>query len=497
MVLRRLLLCLSIYTLLVGGARAGIDDGELSVALTGKYPPFSFYDEEATLVGFDVDVSREVARRLGVEVRIVPTEWGGILAGLQSGRYDAIIGSMAITPLREEQVDFSRPYYISGAQLFVDREDADDVGGIEDLRGGRVGVVLGTTFEKYLNDNHPGVAIRTYKGDVDIFTDMENGRLDGFVTDRLVGMYQIGEAGMPFVPAGSLLYEERMGIPVRTGSEDLRAAINEALEGMERDGFFEEIHDKWFALEEGESATTLSEPREVRGISWATVARRLGSGFLITLQVAFLSLFLGFALSIPVGLMLHHGVGPLRWLTRAVVDFLRGTPVLIQLFFVYYGAPQLGRLVEGWLGVGGLSGWLTLAPITAAVLTLAVNAGAYMAEVIRAGLMSVDPGQALAGRSLGLNRLQIFIHIVWPQAFRIAVPPLMNSAVALLKDTALISVIAVPEVIREAESIISATYDPMTYYFLAGMMFFVFTFPLMILAQRLERRIQSKGFKNA
>jgi ABC-type amino acid transport system permease subunit len=168
-----------------------------------------------------------------------------------------------------------------------------------------------------------------------------------------------------------------------------------------------------------------------------------------------------------------------RWVLRAFNDFIRGTPVLIQLFFVYFGSGQIG---------------LNLSPITAAVVTLTINASAYMAEVVRSGLMSVDPGQSLAARALGLTRVQTFTSVVWPQAFRIAMPPLMNSVVALLKDTALISVISVGEVVREAQAIISVTFNPMKYYLIVAVMFFIVAFPLMKLADRLERTIRRRGF---
>ncbi|MFW6061229.1 MAG: amino acid ABC transporter permease [Planctomycetota bacterium] len=227
-------------------------------------------------------------------------------------------------------------------------------------------------------------------------------------------------------------------------------------------------------------------------IEWPRL-KRLGEGFLVTLQAAGLSLVIGFAASIPAGAILHRGPHPaghqgllhaLNWLlyatVRSFVDFIRGTPALVQLLFVHYGLPHL-------LGVN-------LAPMTSAVLTLSVNSMAYMAEVVRSGLMSVDPGQKLAGRALGLSKLQVFRLIVWPQAFRIAIPPLMNSVVALTKDTALISIITVPEVVFQAKKIIASTYQPIKYYLIVAVMFFVVTFPLMKLAGYLERRIREKGF---
>ncbi|MBD3314699.1 MAG: ABC transporter permease subunit [Chitinivibrionales bacterium] len=465
-------LCILLWA--VSGA---CQDTELSVALTGKYPPFSFYSEEGKLVGFDIDVSRAIAKYMDRKLDIVTTEWDGILAGLLAGKYHAIIGSMAITPERAKKVSFSAPYYISGAQIFIRREDTTRIQGIEHLADRRVGVVLGETYEHYLSSNHPEIEAITYKSSNDIFQDMENGRLDAFLTDRLVGLHQIRSARKPFAPAGPLLYQEKMGIPVRQTETELLASINSALAALKADGTLARIHTKWFSL--------LKEPRkakavsETSGMEASAVAGKLVEGFWITILVALVSLALGFTLALPAGVVLNAGHGVLYTIVRGITDFVRGTPVLVQLFFVYFGAPQVG---------------IDLSPIVSAIVALTINAAAYMSEVIRSGLMAVGPGQKAAARALGLTRLDTFRFVVWPQAFRIAVPPLVNSSVALLKDTALISVISVGEVIREAQSIISVTYDPMRYYLIVAAMFFAFTYPLMKLADRMERSIRRKGF---
>ncbi len=442
----------------------------LTVALTGKYPPFSFYDSEGNLVGFDIDVSKAVAARMGRRVNIITTEWDGILAGLLAGKFDAIIGSMAITPEREKAVDFSMPYYISGAQLFINKNHADTIGNIYECKGQKLGVVLGETYEHYLRNNHPEVEVVTYKGTPDIFQDVENGRLVGFVTDKLVGSWQIKNAAKPFIPVGELLYEERIGIPVKKDNPALLAGINKALESMEQGGELDAINNKWFGLEETKRRT---------GMTGRVIISKLAKGFAITLLVAAASLCIGFLLAVPMGILLNRGKGAAYLASRSFVDFIRGTPVLIQLFFVYFGAPQVG---------------IILSPIASAIITLSINSMAYMSEVVRSGLMSVDQGQTLAGRSMGFTKLQVFRLIIWPQAFRIAIPPLMNSVVALTKDTALISIISVSEVIREAQTIISVTFNPIKYYFIVAIMFFIFTFPLMKLADRLERKIKQKGY---
>ncbi len=449
---------------------------DFTVALTGKYPPFSFYSKDGKLVGFDVDVAKKIAAYLDKDLHIVTTEWDGILAGLLSEKYDAIIGSMAITPQRKKSVDFSLPYYTSGAQLFIHKRDKDEIKNISDLKGKNVGVGLGETYQHYLEENFPEINVVTYKSTVDIFQDMLNRRIEGFVTDRLVGLYQIKKADTPFITTGMLLYKERMAIPVIEERDALLAKINKALITMKEKGELAQINKKWFGgqakLEKKEKAMEVS-----------TIAEKLLRGFGLTLFVAFSSILMGFLLAIPIGVILNNKkVYPLYLIVRTFNDFIRGTPLLIQLFFVYFGTPQIG---------------LTLTPIQAAIFTLTINTSAYMAEVIRSGLMSVSRGQELAGKALGLTNLDVFRFVVWPQAFRIALPPLMNAVVALMKDTALIAMISVGEVIREAQSIISVTYNPMKYYFIAAVMFFAVTFPLMKLAGRLEKKIKKRGFANA
>ncbi|MEJ2649524.1 MAG: ABC transporter substrate-binding protein/permease [Sedimentisphaerales bacterium] len=445
--------------------------GEFVTALTGKFPPFSYYNEQGELAGFDVDVSREIASRLGKKSTIIATEWDGILAGLLANKYDAIIGSMAITPERQERVNFSEPYYISGAQLFVHRDNPSKIYSIKECAGLRIATVLGETYQHFLEENFPDIKVVTFKSSVEIFEMLEQKRITGFVTDKLVGTWQIRQAKRPFVPVGELLYKERIGIAVRKDDTSLLEQINKALSGMEKDGTLDKIHNKYF----GSSAENLASSGKMKT---SVIVIKLLRGFSITLGVAFGSIILGFILSIPMGLLLAYpnSVGAIpHFVARSFVDFIRGTPVLIQLLFV-------------WLGLG-------LRPIPAAILTLGVCAMAYMAEVVRSGLMSVDPGQSMAARALGLSSLDRFRFVIWPQAFRIAIPPLMNCVVALIKDTALISIISIPELIREAQSIISITFEPRVYYLIAALMFFAVTFPLMKISGRIERTIKARGFE--
>ncbi|MDF1526476.1 MAG: ABC transporter substrate-binding protein [bacterium] len=221
--------------------------GEISFSMSGQYPPFNFVDENNKLTGFDVEVCSEIAKRIGVKPKPVTTAWDGIIAGLLAGKYNLICGSMAITEARLEAIDFSDPYYRSGAQLFVAKDSK--VTSADQLNGKKVGVTLGTTYEEWVRKNLARVDVRTYKGVPDMILEMSNGRLDGFITDRIVGAMAIAEKGAQLKLAGPLLYEERMGIALTKENPKLRTAINEAIAAMQKDGSYRDISLKYLKID--------------------------------------------------------------------------------------------------------------------------------------------------------------------------------------------------------------------------------------------------------
>lgn len=221
--------------------------GELTFALTGKYPPFSFIDMDGKLQGFDVDIGDSLAKRIGVRPKPITTAWDGIIGGLLAGKYDAIIGSLAITDERLKAVDFSAPYYQSGAQLFVRNESA--VQNIDEMDGKVIGITLGETYETWLRANKPNVTLKTYKGLPDIFLDLQNKRLDGFVTDKIAGVLTIRDKHLNAKPVGELLYPEKIGIAVRKDSPELKAAINAALTDITNDNTYKAVSEKWLGTD--------------------------------------------------------------------------------------------------------------------------------------------------------------------------------------------------------------------------------------------------------
>ncbi|HPS87577.1 MAG TPA: amino acid ABC transporter permease [Spirochaetota bacterium] len=201
----------------------------------------------------------------------------------------------------------------------------------------------------------------------------------------------------------------------------------------------------------------------------------IAEGCLITIVISAVSFLIALIISILTGTLLS---GPLPFsiekFLKGFIEIFRGTPLLIQLFFIYYGLPSIG---------------ITMDSYTAAVIGLSLHSGAYMSESVRASLMSVERGQYEAASSLGMNRMEILLHIIYPQAFRIALPVMMNSFSALLKESSLVSVLAITELTRAGQLIYTRTYRPFEVYITIGVIYFIMTYSVSRLSRVMERSL--------
>ncbi len=229
---------------LAGGQQEA--SNSISFAGSGGYPPFNFINDDSEVIGFDVDVAAEIAKRMGKELEYKTTAWDGIIEGLRAGRYDGILGSMAVTEEREKVVDFSDPYYYSGPQLIV-RKDSN-ISGPEDLTSDSViGLVTGTTFEK--DAEKLGVKVKLYEDDNQTLLELLNGRVDGVLTDRIVGLNAISKLseGDKLTMVGSTLRTETMAVAFQDEDDELREQVNKVLSEMREDGTLTSISEKWFS----------------------------------------------------------------------------------------------------------------------------------------------------------------------------------------------------------------------------------------------------------
>lgn len=227
-----------------GNASGDKETAEWTFAMSGQYKPFNYYDEKTNeLTGFDVEIGMALAEEMGMEPKPIATPWNGIISGLKASKYDSILGSMGITEKRLKEVDFSDPYYISGAQLFV--QPGSDIKSIKDVtKDTKIGVTISTTYadeaRKY-TDN-----IASYDSDNKALRELAAGRVDAVITDRLVGILSSEEMNIEIEAAGELLYTEKMGIAFRQEDDELREKVNEALKAIHESGKYLEISKKYF-----------------------------------------------------------------------------------------------------------------------------------------------------------------------------------------------------------------------------------------------------------
>ncbi|SEW44472.1 transporter substrate-binding domain-containing protein [[Clostridium] fimetarium] len=217
-------------------------EGKFTFACSGGYPPFNYIDDSGKLVGFDVDIANALAEVMGVKAEGITTEWDGILGGLTAKRFDTVIGSMAITDARLEQVNFTNPYYYDGAQFFAPQNKGFK--SLADSAVTKVGVVTGTTFQKELEKYSNVKDVLNFSSDVENFIAANQGRTDGLITSRFVGLQAPKEYNL--VAVGDLLYNEKIGIAVTKENTELLDQLNTALKTIIDNGTYDKISEKYF-----------------------------------------------------------------------------------------------------------------------------------------------------------------------------------------------------------------------------------------------------------
>ncbi len=259
---RRRALCLAALAMLCAGAAHADGDllatikarGTLTVALEGTYPPFNFKDgKTGELAGYDVDVARLVAAKLGVKPVFVSTEWSAILAGLGAGKYDVIVSQVGITAKREEAFDFSAPYTLSAPQLIVRKTDTASYRSLADLAGKKLGVGQGTVFEQQAKAV-PGIQVKSYPAAPENLQDLAIGRIDAALNDSLMVAYLLKNSTLPIKAGARVGQQEKMGIPFRKGNPAFKAALNDALAAIRADGSLRAASLKWFGVDVSQAA---------------------------------------------------------------------------------------------------------------------------------------------------------------------------------------------------------------------------------------------------
>ncbi|MFZ5647988.1 MAG: ABC transporter substrate-binding protein [Bacillota bacterium] len=228
-----------------GSSSSSQPEKSFTYAMSGQYRPFNYFNDSNKLTGFDVEIGMALAEKMGMKPEPVATPWQGLISGLKAEKYNAILGSMTITPERQKEVDFSDPYYISGPKLFV-RSDSK-INGIKDVRKNTpVGVLISSVYDKEARKYTENV--KNYASDITALQDLARGRVEAVITDRFVGQLAAKEQKLDIKPVGDLIFVENIGIAFRKG-DPLREKVSKALKEIKADGTYQKISQKYFNMD--------------------------------------------------------------------------------------------------------------------------------------------------------------------------------------------------------------------------------------------------------
>ncbi len=445
--------------------------------------------DPSKLRGFDVEIAAELARRTGRTAQFVQVAYSSIDQSVARGDFEIGLSGVEETPARRAALAVTVPYFEFREVLTVRRGDGDRYRSLADLRGRRVGTLGGTIAYEILlaARREHGVVPVSYDDDVHPYEDLAQGRLDAVLLDNVLALRSTRRvAGLSIQPEAAAT-GRYVGVLSKENAA-LRDALDGKLRDMMRDGTLERIFRSWNLWSDDQAALYArvlageGTPAPAPGAPGAAPADRASAvvaylpALLRAAGVTILLSCLAMTLAVTVGVAIAsgriYGGRLLRGVLTAYVEVTRGTPVLLQLFVIYYG----------------LSGWVRLPAFAAALLGLGLNYAAYESEIYRGALEAVGKTQLEAARTLGFTEGQVLRLVRGPLAFRLALPPMTNDFVALLKDSSLVSVITVVELTKQTSIFAVNVGSWVVPGALCAALYLAMSLPLSRLAGRLEAR---------
>lgn len=441
--------------------------------------------------GFDVEVANLLARGLRRVPRFVMITFSSIDQSIARG--DAEIGLSGIedTPARRAALSTTLPYYEFREVLSVRTTDISRFRSLEDLRGRTVATLGGTMAYDILlrAERDHGLRAVAYEDDVHPYSDLALGRVDAVLLDNVLAERRHRFISGYTIQPDTVAIGHYVGV-LSAANAPLRDACDDILRAAMRDGTLERIFRKWGVWNDDQpklyarllagnpvapmtgadaaSGTAALSPLEATARYLPSLLR----ASIVTIVLSCLSMALAVALGVVIATGRVYGGGAIRAILAAYVEVMRGTPILLQLFVLYYGIAAAIRLPA----------------FAAAFLGLALNYSAYESEIYRAALQAIAPGQLEAARTLGLNTRQTLVLIRGPQAFRLALAPMTNDFIALLKDSSLVSVLTVMELTKQTQIFATNLGSWVLPGTLCAALYLAMSLPLAALASRMERR---------
>ncbi|HEJ8991712.1 TPA: ABC transporter permease subunit [Staphylococcus aureus] len=443
--------------------------GELRVGLSADYAPMEFehtVNGKTEYAGVDIDLAKKIAKDNNLKLKIVNMSFDSLLGALKTGKIDIIISGMTSTPERKKQVDFSDSYMMTKNIMLVKKDKVNEYKDIKDFNNKIVGAQKGTEQEKIAQTEIENASITSLSRLPDVILALKSGKVEGAVVEKPVAeayLKQNPKLGISNVKFNE--EEKDTVIAVPKDSPKLLSQINKTIKEVKDKGLI----DKYMT----NAANAMNDD--------SGFISKYGSFFLkgikITILISLIGVALGSILGAFVALMKLSKIKIISWIASIYIEILRGTPMLVQVFIVFFG-------ITAALG-------LDISALVCGTIALVINSSAYIAEIIRAGINAVDKGQMEAARSLGLNYRQTMKSVIMPQAIKNILPALGNEFVTLIKESSIVSTIGVGEIMFNAQVVQGISFDPFTPLLVAAALYFVLTFVLTRIMNMIEGRLNA------
>ncbi len=454
------------------------------IAMDTTFAPFEFEDSQGNRIGIDVELLEAIAKDQGFEYEARAIGFDAALQAVESGQADGILAGCSITEERKKKMDFSTPYFDSGISMAVSN-DNHSVESYADLQGKKVAVKVGTEGAVLANtlSSQYGFSVVTFDDSANMYEDVKLGNtvacfedypVLGYAISQNIGLKLIGEK-----EAGS-----SYGLGVKKGhNTELLQMFNDGLENVKTSGEYQRILDTYIAS--GESISSVIDTKE--SINFFLLLGETFPRFIeaagITLWITAVSLIFAVILGLFFCALRISKWKTLHVITKVYLWIIRGTPVIVQAFMIYFGIPKL---------VG-----FTMPVEVASIITLSMNAGAYLSEIFRSGIDAVDIGQMEAARSLGMPYMRTMQKVIFPQAARIVIPSVINQFIITLKDSSILSVIGLSELTKVGKAIVARNLESFQTYLILAIYYLILVSLLTALSALIERRLRRGKIKGS
>ncbi|WP_390405374.1 ABC transporter permease subunit [Lacticaseibacillus jixiensis] len=477
--------------------------GTLKVGMEAGYAPFNWTQSTSAngavkiqgsseyANGYDVQMAKKVAKAIGKKVIVVKTSWDGLPPALTSGKIDAIIAGMSPTAERRKTIDFTNTYYASKLTVVVRRDSKfAKAKSIKDFKGAKITAQLSTFHYQAIKQMKGVIKEEAMNNFPAMRVALESGTIDGYVSEVPEGITaQDANPDLTY-----LKFSKANGF--KTNPEDVDLAI-----GLRKaDPDKAKINAELAKISTAERNKMMKEAVAVQpntasqGNWFMNILKHYGPMLLrgtgMTLLISLVGTIVGFIIGLLVGIIRtipkpkakgKRGLqAVINWLLAVYIEVFRGTPMIVQAAVLYYGAAQA-------FGIN-------MNKTMAALVIVSINTGAYISEIIRGGIISVDEGQFEAAHALGFTHLQTMMKVILPQAVRNSLPAVTNEFIVNIKDTSVLSVISVSELFFSAETVAGQNFQFFHTYLIVSGIYLILTFTISRLFRLIEKHID--GPKN-